>query len=382
MTVDHGPLLSRFAQAYSRPAEFVAVAPGRVNLIGEHTDYNDGFVLPAAIDRTITVAAARRDDGIIRATSVDYDQCDEFNVERVRRFMGSRGWRDYVRAVAWALQDEQFELQGADIAIAGDVPRAAGLSSSAAIELAVAGAIARTSHLDIDHRNLALLAQRAENLFVGVQCGIMDQLASAVGEQDHALLIDCRSLEIEIVPIPSGIDIVVVNSNVHRELASTPYNGRREECVEAAALLGVQSLRDADEAMLDDGRARMPDVVYRRARHVITENARVAEMAAALRLNDRAAIGRLMPASHESLRSDFEVSTPELDALVSIATDAGAIGARMTGAGFGGCTVNLVSRERVPDFERAISAEYKRVAGLTAEVYVCRASDGLRVFDA
>lgn len=376
-------LLARFEETYGRRAEIVSVAPGRVNLIGEHTDYNDGLVLPAAIDRSVAVAAAPRDDGIIRARSVDYAQSDEFNLERVRRFMGSRGWRDYVRAMAWAMQDEQFELQGADLLIAGDVPAGAGLSSSAAIELAVAGALARVAGLDIDRTLLALLAQRAENMFVGVQCGIMDQLTSAIGEKGHALLIDCRTLEVAPVPIPEDIDIVVVNSNVPRELSAAPYNRRRAECVEAAALLGVSSLRDADRAMLEAGKAVMPDSLYRRARHVITENERVGAMAAALRADDRMTLGGLMRESHESLRLDFEVSTTELDALVDIAAaSSGLIGARLTGAGFGGCTVNLVERGQAAAFEQDITEGYMREKGLAAEVYRCRASGGLRVLDA
>jgi galactokinase len=383
MPLDCGLLRKQFEETYGRQPRIVSAAPGRVNLIGEHTDYNDGLVLPAAIDRSVAVAAAGRDDGLIRARSVDYGQSDEFSLERVRRFMGSRGWRDYVRGIAWALQEEQLDLRGADMLISGDVPPGAGLSSSAAVEMAVAGALARLAELDINPPKLALLAQRAENLFVGVQCGIMDQLTSAIGEKDHALLIDCRTLEVEAVAIPQDIDIVVVNSCVQRELEATPYNRRREECGEAAALVGVESLRDADSTLLDQRRRDMPDNLYRRARHVITENDRVRDLAGALAADDREAIGRLMSASHESLRTDFEASTPELDTLVEIAAGVpGVIGARLTGAGFGGCTVNLVEREGVDKFERAIVDGYTRATGLTAEVYRCHASDGLRVIDA
>ena len=382
MSVNIESLKSEFERTYSRPPEVVSEAPGRVNLIGEHTDYNDGFVLPAAIDRSVAIAAAGRGDGIIRAKSLDYDQLDEFGVERVHRFMGSRGWRDYVRGVVWALQDEHLPLRGADIAIAGDIPPGAGLSSSAAVEMAVAGAMARLSALDIDGKKLARLCQRAENLFVGVQCGIMDQLTSALGEQDHALLIDCRSLDAEPVPLPAGISIVIVDSKVPRNLADTPYNRRREECAEASSLLGVASLRDMDLATLEATRDALPNALYRRARHVITENARVSAMADALRTGDRSTIGRLMRDSHESLRADFEVSIPELDTLVALASETkGVIGTRMTGAGFGGCTVNLVECDSVSSFEQTVLG-YSRQTGLNAEIHLCRASNGLRVTDA
>lgn len=376
MSADAAALHAAFQQQFGRAPDLISEAPGRVNLIGEHTDYNGGFVLPAAVDRTVAVALARRDDGVIRAFSLDYEQCDEFPAERVRRFMGTRGgWRDYVRGVVWALLDEQIPVGGADIAITGDVPQGAGLSSSAAIEVAVAGAL--TSGIPL--RELALLCQKAENLFVGVQCGIMDQFASALGEDGSALFIDCRSLECEAVPLPVGVAIAVVDSKVPRKLGDTAYNRRREECAEAAQALGVASLRDADEAMLP----ALPGDLLKRARHVIAENARVLAAVQALRAGDLEAMGRLMAESHASLRNDFAVSTPELDLLVDLATRAdGVIGARMTGAGFGGCTVNLVRENAVDQFEGAIVNEYEQQTGLRAEVHICRAVDGLRVRDA
>jgi galactokinase len=354
-----------------------------VNLIGEHTDYNEGFVLPAAIDRGVTVAAAPRDDGIIRAKSLDYDQCDEFAVANVRRFMGSRGWRDYLRGVAWALQDEQLAVRGADFLIAGDVPAGAGLSSSAAVEVAIAGALTKLSGIQLSGLDLARLCQRAENLFIGVQCGIMDQFASALGEAGHALLIDCRSLDIRPVSIPKGLAIVVMDSHVPRNLADTPYNRRREECAEAAAALGVRSLRDVQTEALEAARADLDDSLYRRARHVASENERTLQMADALEDGDLTSIGRLMQESHQSLRDDFQVSTPELDFLVERATGLEAvIGSRLTGAGFGGCTVNLVEEGAVEAFGRQIREVYGRETGNEATVYRCRAADGLKVTDA
>jgi len=381
MPIDLESLRSAFEETYSRRPEIVSTAPGRVNLIGEHTDYNEGLVLPCAIDRYVCAAAAVRDDGLIRAKSLDYDQCDEFRVDSVRRFPGSRGWRDYVRGVAWALQDEQLAVRGADLVIAGDLPQGAGLSSSAALEVAVAGALSRVSAIEIDRKRLALICQKAEHRFVGVNCGIMDQFASALGIEGHALLIDCRELSVEPVALPKGISIVILDSKVERKLSDTAYNRRREECDEAASALGVGSLRAATPESLEI--AKMDPVLVRRARHVITENGRVTAMAVALGVGDQAAIGVLMTESHKSLRDDFEVSTPQLDALVEIAARMpGVIGARMTGAGFGGCTVNLVERDAVAGFAEAVVADYEGATGLRADVHVCRASDGLRVTDA
>ncbi len=379
MSVDTTTLAADFERVYGRAPDLIAEAPGRVNLIGEHTDYNGGFVLPMAIDRTVAVAAAARDDGTSRAYARDYDQHDEFPLHRVRRFAGSRGWRDYVRGVAWALLDENYELRGADLLIAGDVPQGAGLSSSAAIEMAVAGALVTVAGGEVKARELALVCQKAENLSVGVQSGIMDQFASGLGQAGHALLIDCRSLEVEPVPLPDRYAIVVVNSKVPRRLAETPYNLRREECAAAAFDLDVETLRDADLDMLEARLGKMPDVNYKRARHVITENGRVLATAVSLRLEKVETAGELMNESHRSMRDQFEMSTPEIDALVEIAMAAGAAGARLTGGGFGGCTVNLVPNGEVEVFRANVIEKYREKTGFDAEVYVCRATEGLRV---
>jgi galactokinase len=379
MTADIAALHHAFERQFRRTPELIAEAPGRVNLIGEHTDYNDGFVLPAAINRTVAVALASRDDDVIRAYSLDYDQCDEFKAGLVRRFAGSRGWRDYLRGVVWALVDSQYAIAGADIAITGDVPKGAGLSSSAAIEMALAGALTTAAGITIDRKLLAVLCQRAENFFVGVQSGIMDQYASALGRAGHALLIDCRSLDAELVPLPPGVAIVVVDSKVARRLADTPYNRRREECAEAARMLGVDSLRDATPEML----SRLSGDLLKRARHIVTENARVLDAVEALRSGDLDRLGQLMGESHTSMRDDFEASAPEIDLLIELAqaTD-GVIGARVTGAGFGGCTVNLVREDAAERFSAEVAGEYERRTGLAAKVHVCRAVDGLRVTDA
>jgi galactokinase len=294
--------------------------------------------------------------------------------------MGSRGWRDYVRGVAWALQDENFDLRGADLVISGDVPPGAGLSSSAAIELGTSGALLSVAEIEVDRRRLALICQKAENMFVGVQCGIMDQYTSALGEEGAALLIDCRSLGAETVALPRGVSLVVVDSKVPRDLAETAYNQRRAECAAAAQALGVESLRDADEDRLEAARSRMSDALHRRGRNVNRENDRVLETASALCEGRLQRVAELMADSHTSLREDFEVSTPELDALVDIASYSdGVVGARLTGAGFGGCTINLVMEDAVDDFSGNVVEAYKLKTGLVAEVHVCRAVSGLHV---
>jgi galactokinase len=381
MSVDTGRLLSEFASAFRRPADVLSIAPGRVNLIGEHTDYNEGFVLPVAIDRTVAVAAAARDDRTVAVRSLDHTECDEFDSDPER--IPDGGWRNYVRGVNWALEDEGHSLSGADLVISGDVPQGAGLSSSAAIEVAVAGAAAAVSRLNLPPPEIARLARRAENEFVRVPCGIMDQSASALCRADHALLLDCRTQVYDHIPLPFGeadVMIVVVDSKVPRRLADTAYAQRQQECRTAAELLGVESLRDADEGMLEGRRTALPDSVYRRARHVISEDARVLAAAEALRGADVSRFGALMRQSHESLRDDFEVSCRELDLLVDLASGTdGVLGARLTGAGFGGCTVNLVRADAIDSFSERVVPRYRNETGLPAEMHVCRAVDGLRV---
>jgi galactokinase len=368
-------LRGTFTQSFGRAPDLVSAAPGRVNLIGEHTDYNGGFVLPVAVDRTVAVAAAPGEGKRVRAYSAEFEAWDEWVVDAPRR-TGRREWRDYVRGVAWALLDAGIEVQGADLAIAGDVPLGAGLSSSAALEVAVAGALCSISGVEIEPQRLAVLCQKAENQFVGVQCGIMDQLAAACSRAGHALLIDCRSLKMEHVRLPEGVAIVVVDSKVSRKLGETAYNERREECAAAAKAIGVASLRDAAEGDIE----RLPEPLRPRARHVVSENRRVLEAVDALRSRNLRRVGELMYESHSSLREDFEVSTQELDLLVELASGAeGVIGARLTGAGFGGCTVNLVLTEAVGRFETAVVGLYREKTGRAAEMLVCRAVDGLRV---
>jgi len=382
MTADINALRDAFAQQFGRPPTIISEAPGRVNLIGEHTDYNEGFALPVVIDRTVAVAAAPTDGGTVRVDSADFDARDEWPVDAPRRTR-RQDWRDYVRGVAWALLDAGKELRGADLVIAGDVPQGSGLSSSAALEMAVAGAFCAVSGIEIDPRALALLSQKAENQFVGVQCGIMDQLAVAQGRPRHAILIDCRSLDMEHVPLPPEVAIIVVDSGVPRRLEATAYNERRKECEEAARLLGVHSLRDVSIEDIATKRHALPDLLYRRARHVITENGRVGSFVKALRACDCDTLGRVMYESHQSLSYDFEVSTSELDRLVELASRTeGVIGARLTGAGLGGCTVNLVREGGVGRFAADVVERYRRETGLNAKMHVCKAADGLKVRNA
>jgi galactokinase len=362
----------------TEPAHFFR-APGRVNLIGEHTDYNDGFVLPCAINYHTVIAAAARDDGQISVVAADFgEQVSTFSLTAPIAHDNAAPWSNYVRGVAWALQKRGYALQGANLVIAGDVPQGAGLSSSASLEVAVGTALAGLSGLTIDGKTIALNGQQAENEFVGMRCGIMDQFISALGQKEHALLIDCRSLAYRAVPIPAGTAIIIANSNVKRGLVDSAYNTRRQECETAAAHFGVPALRDVSPDIFALHADELEDNVAKRARHVITENARTEAAAEALAKGDLRAMGRLMAESHSSMRDDFEITVPPIDALVEIigAVIGQAGGVRMTGGGFGGCVVALAPQDMAPAVEAAIAAKYPAVSGLEATVYVCQASAG------
>jgi galactokinase len=356
-------------------------APGRVNLIGEHTDYNDGFVMPAAIDRHTWVAAAPRDDrrvairseNLADSVTLDLDDPDP----RPRRH-----WSDLPRGVTTTLERAGHRLRGASLLVQGDLPLGSGLGSSAAFEVATAGALLHLAGVTLDPLEVARLCQQAEHEFAGTRCGIMDQLASCRGREGRAILLDCRSLVVREVPLPPRLRVVVSDSMVRRRLAESGYNRRRAECEEAvrilaAALPHVRALRDVTPADLERERARLSDALYRRCRHVISENRRVLETAEALERADLDAVGASMAASHESLRTDYEVSCPELDLLVETARSLpGVVGARMTGAGFGGSTVNLVHEDAVPQFTRALAERYRRATGLEPGIHVVRATGG------
>ncbi len=379
--LDVGSLRERFQISYGIPPQLIVRAPGRVNLIGEHTDYNDGFVFPVALDRATYVAARSRNDRIVRVLSSDLDEEDAFSIDQVER--SNRPWHNYIRGMALGLQMAGYALSGADLLIASDVPRGSGLSSSAALEVAVGYAFQELNQLTIPGEELALLAQGAENTFVGVQCGIMDQLIAVFGRIDHALLIDCRDLTRRAVPLPPSVAVVVCDSHIPRALAASAYNQRRQECDAAVRLLqqwhpGIHALRDLSEDQLAAHSNDLPEPIRSRARHVVSENRRTLQSVAALERGDVAAFGQLMNESHASLRDDYQVSLPEIDHLVATAQRLpGCYGSRLTGAGFGGCTVSLVERSAVESFSRDLVQAYYTATGRTATMYVCRASDGV-----
>ena len=370
-----------FRKIFGAPPEVVVRAPGRVNLIGEHTDYNDGFVLPAAIDRAIAYAGRRRADRQVRACSVDFQDSVEFSLDDIAKD-GKHAWSNYLRGVSKFLEEDGHQLSGAEVVLGGDVPREAGLSSSAAVEVGAAAFWNKLLDLGLDPVYVIKLARRAENEFVGVPCGIMDQFISALGRRGHALFLDCRDLTYRHVPLRSDVNIVVCNSGVKRTLAQSEYEVRLKQCRQAVAQiastgLAVQSLRDVEPLDLEAARSALSELLLRRARHVVTENQRTMEAVRVLEAGDIERFGELMNASHESLRDDYEVSSRELDVLVEVAwKQPGVLGARMTGAGFGGCTVNLVRQAAAAAFAEAVQEGYQKALGLKAEVYICQASQG------
>ncbi|UNK26973.1 galactokinase [Serratia plymuthica] len=369
-----------FTQRFGYAPALTIQAPGRVNLIGEHTDYNDGFVLPCAIDYQTVIAGARRDDRQIRVIAADYDgQLDQFSLDDPIVSHPDQLWSDYVRGVIKHLQLRNANFGGADLVIAGNVPQGAGLSSSASLEVAVGQVMQALYELPLDGVALALNGQEAENQFVGCNCGIMDQLISALGEQDHALLIDCRSLETRAVSVPENIAVVIINSNVKRGLVDSEYNTRREQCEAAARFFGVKALRDVSPELFFPIQHELDPIVAKRARHVITENDRTLAAADALAAGDIKLMGRLMAESHASMRDDFAITVPPIDQLVEIVKkvigDRG--GVRMTGGGFGGCIVALMPQELVEQVRETVAREYPlQTNGLRETFYVCKASAG------
>jgi galactokinase len=344
-------------------------SPGRVNLIGDHTDYNDGFALPFALKVGTTVQGTARSDGLLRITSLQ-EGGDTVEVRLDDLVPGAvQGWAAYVAGTAWALARHGIDVRGADLVVDGSVPRGAGLSSSASLECATAGALLALAGAHLPLRDVALVAQRAENDFVGMPCGVLDQLASTHGVAHHALLLDCRSLEVTPVPLDLGdLTLLVVDTRASRQLVDGEYAARRAECERAARLLGVASLREVDD--LDATLAALDDEgLRRRVRHVITENARVLEVAGALGRGDVAGIGPALTASHTSLRDDFEVSCRELDLVVDTALEHGALGARMTGGGFGGSALALVPTRRTDDVRAAVRGAFS-AGGLDEPAFV------------
>ncbi|CAM3503640.1 galactokinase [Rouxiella silvae] len=374
--------LKIFEEKFGYPATITIKAPGRVNLIGEHTDYNDGFVLPCAIDYETVIACGQRNDRTIRVIAADYDnQQDEFSLDEPILSTNALPWANYVRGVVKHLMLRNGDFSGADMVISGNVPQGAGLSSSASLEVAVGQALKSLYDLPIDGVELALNGQEAENQFVGCNCGIMDQLISALGKENHALLIDCRSLETKAVSMPENASVVIINSNVKRGLVDSEYNTRRKQCEEAARFFGVKALRDVDMAQFAAKQQGLDPLTARRARHVISENDRTEAAAIALSHGDLKTMGVLMAESHASMRDDFEITVPPIDTLVeivkSVIGEQG--GVRMTGGGFGGCIVALIPSELVEQVRKTVAHEYHAKTGIKETFYVCQASEGASI---
>ncbi len=356
-------------------------APGRVNLIGEHTDYNDGFVMPAAIEFFVWVAIAPRKDTKLQVHSVNYSETVTIDLEEANP-EPRRHWSDYIHGVALMLQRAGYRLPGANILLRGNVAIGSGLSSSAAVEVATGLALLENADTTVDRVELAKLCQHAENEFVGARVGIMDQFVSCCGRAGQALLLDCRSLESRPLAISSDATLVICNTMVKHQLAGSAYNTRRAECEEGVHILSqflpsIHALRDVSQPDLEQHSRKLPENIYKRCKHVITENCRVTQAAAALDCGDLALFGRLMGESHRSLRDDYEVSCAELDQMVHVAAQAeGVIGSRMTGGGFGGCTINLVKSEHVTQFKRHVAAAYERATGRVPQIFTSAAANG------
>jgi galactokinase len=368
-----------FAQAFGAAAPACARAPGRVNLMGDHTDYNEGFALPCGIDRHTVAAFRTRDDDLVCVVTADAPGFqDRFRWHTDSPSQHRPIWTRYVRGVFAGLRAQGHVLGGIELAIAGDVPQGAGLSSSASLELAVAEALRIGFRLPVGHQELAKAGQYAEHHLVGCRCGLMDQLAVSSARPDHAMLLDCRSLQTEYVRIPTNLAIVVIDSGVRRGLVDSAYNLRRHQCSEAARFFGVPSLRDIDTTRWAAETARMDPVLARRARHVISENARVLELSRCFVSGNTSALHEIFAASHASLRDDFEVSTPAVDYLVELVRSTlGQLGAaRMTGGGFGGCVVALSPHDAVSFLAKAIDEQYRSPSGQRATLHVCQAVGG------
>lgn len=368
-----------FQQLFGYQPSHIIQAPGRVNLIGEHTDYNDGFVLPCAINYQAMVAAAKRQDNKVRLISVDYQNAtDEFDLDQEIEFCQDKMWANYIRGVVKYLKVRGYQFTGADIAVSGNVPQGAGLSSSAALEVVIGQTFKELYQLEISQADIALNGQQAENEFVGCNCGIMDQMISAKGQENHAMLLDCRSLETQSVSMPDDLAVVIINSNKKRGLVDSEYNTRREQCEEASRILGVKALRDVTIDEFENKISLLDSVVAKRARHVITENDRTLAAAQALRDHDMSRMSELMAQSHASMRDDFEITVPEIDTLVDIVKqvigEQG--GVRMTGGGFGGCIVALVPPSLVDEVKAAIEAQYQAKTGLKESIFICQAKEG------
>lgn len=378
-------IIDRYKDLFNNKPEIIVKAPGRVNLIGEHTDYNGGYVLPIAIDKYITIAACRRNDCEVDIHSINFNDDCSANFENGLKPNAHKPWANYFLGVVSQLLKRGYSIKGVDAAIYGDIPLGAGLSSSAAYEVAAAYMFQKLFDIEISGEELAEICQHAEHEFVGSQCGIMDQFISRFGKKDHALLIDCLSLKYHLIPfILKDYSLVVVNSNVKHNLAQSEYNTRREECGEAIRFLRNAMKRDIvnlRECSIDDYENHKDDLPFKlrkRAYHVITENQRVLDAVSALKENDLEKFGQLMYESHNSLRDNYEVSCKEIDTLVELARECeGVIGSRITGGGFGGCTVSIVSEKKLDLFTNHVKTAYKVKTDMNADIFIFKAEDGV-----
>ncbi|AJQ96373.1 galactokinase [Gynuella sunshinyii] len=368
-----------FLSLYQRSADKIYQAPGRVNIIGEHTDYNDGFVLPAAIDYCNMIAASARDDRVIELTAVNMGlSTSRFHLDEEITADPDASWSNYIRGVVIELKQRGYQLCGANLVITGNVPTGAGLSSSAALEMVTVSCLCDLSGETIDGVQAALVGQAAENNFVGTQCGIMDQLISALGVSERALLIDCRSLETKTYKLPENTSLVIINSAVKRGLVDSEYNVRRQQCEQVARQLNVKALRDVSLTQLESHKDQIDPVAYKRALHVVTENDRTVQAAQAMEAGDMKLLSTLMAQSHISMRDDFEITVPAIDTLVDIIAEVVGQngGVRMTGGGFGGCVIALVPEALQQQVIEAVTEQYPAKTGLTPEIFICKASQG------
>lgn len=368
---------SKFEEKFGRRPGFLVRAPGRVNLIGEHTDYNEGFVLPVAINRAVWIALQPRSDDQVRVYSMDFNESVEFSTNLTLE--PGRHWSDYIKGITWALRQGGYPLHGWEAVMAGDVPIGAGLSSSAALEMAIAHAHSLVGGWSWQPVPMAKAGNLAEREWVGVRSGLMDQLVSSAAKEGNALFVDCRTLELEHIPLPAGLLVAILDTGTRRGLANSEYNLRSQQCQEAATRLGLNALRDADFQLLEDNKASLGDVLYRRAKHVVTENTRVLKFIDYLRHSRLEEAGELINDTHESLRVDFEVSSQPLDQMVACARQApGCLGARLTGAGFAGCAMALIQEQAMEAFSGQVRQTYFKASGIQPELYFSTPQDGAR----
>ena len=370
-------VINAFQERYHAPPTYVVRAPGRVNLIGEHTDYNDGFVFPMTIQHALYIALRPRSDRHVSAHSLNFEKPAEFDLDNLTK---STGWPEYLKGLAYKLKKKDYTVGGWEGVLGSDIPIGAGLSSSAAIQMAALRAFSTVAGFPWDAKRMAVLAQEADNEWVGIKSGVMDQMSSGAGRTDMAMLLDCRTLETTYAPIPKGTQIVVMDTSTRRGLVDSKYNERREQCEVAATHFKVSHLRDVSVEMFDARKQELDPIIRRRARHVITENARTLQAAEAMEKHDPTALGKLMNESHLSLHNDFEVTNDALHRIVRIAWNHEACyGARMTGGGFGGAAVALVRQDMVGNFMTYVLDTYKAETNLVGRLYLCRATNGAEI---